>query len=133
MSAAGEGLVVTIGSVSDHMSYPENAAYAASSTRAPGPARDARREHRGTGVRFTLISAGSDGHRDLDPIDPDHRPGLPRRSEMLQPEDVGAAVLFAAIPRPSRATVEWIRLMPTPAGGRSRCRINSRTSFTWTP
>jgi NAD(P)-dependent dehydrogenase (short-subunit alcohol dehydrogenase family) len=117
MSGAGDGLVVTIGSVSDHHAYPENAAYAASKYGLRGLHETLAAEYRGTGVRFTLISPGPTDTRIWDPIDPDHRPGLPHRSEMLHPEDVGAAVLFAAT-RPSRATVEWIRLMPTPAGGR---------------
>ena len=116
MSGAGDGWSSRLSSVSDHHAYPENAAYAASKYGLRGLHETLAAEHRGTGVRFALISPGPTDTRIWDPIDPDHRPGLPHHSEMLHPEDVGAAVLFAAT-RPSRATVEWIRLMPTPAGG----------------
>jgi len=114
MSDAGEGLVITIGSISDHHAYPENAAYAASKFGLRGLHETLAAEYRGTGVRFTLISPGPTDTKLWDPIDPDHRPGLPHRSEMLHPEDVAASVRFVAT-QPSRATVEWIRLMPTPA------------------
>jgi NAD(P)-dependent dehydrogenase (short-subunit alcohol dehydrogenase family) len=55
MSGAGDGLVVTIGSVSDHHAYPENAAYAASKYGLRGLHETLAAEYRGTGVRFTLI------------------------------------------------------------------------------
>ncbi len=106
---------ITIGSISDHHAYPENAAYAASKYGLRGFHETLAAEYRGTGVRFTLISPGPTDTAIWDPLDPDHRPGLPRRSEMLHPEDVADAIVFAAT-RPSRATVEWIRLMPTPIG-----------------
>jgi NAD(P)-dependent dehydrogenase (short-subunit alcohol dehydrogenase family) len=114
MSGAGEGLVITIGSISDHHAYPENAAYAASKYGLRGLHETLAAEYRGRGVRFTLISPGPTDTAIWDPVDPDHRPGFLRRSEMLLPDDVADAVLFAAT-RPARATVEWIRLMPTPA------------------
>ncbi|MBL8978297.1 MAG: SDR family oxidoreductase [Gemmatimonadetes bacterium] len=113
MRAAGAGLHITIGSTCDHLGYPDNAAYTASKFGVRGLHEALAAEYRGTGLRFSLISPGSTDTPIWDPFDPDARPGFLRRAMMLQPEDVAEAVRFVAT-RPPHATVEWLRLSPTP-------------------
>ena len=108
---AGRGTFVTIGSVADHVGFPENAAYAASKFGLRGLHETLLAEFRGTGVRLTLISPGPTDTDLWAPFDPDQREGFPRRAEMLRPADVADAVLFAAT-RPPHVLVDWLRLGP---------------------
>jgi NAD(P)-dependent dehydrogenase (short-subunit alcohol dehydrogenase family) len=114
MRGTGQGIHITIGSISDHVGLPENAAYTVSKFGVRGLHEALAAEYRGTGVRFSLISPGATDTPVWDPFDPDARPGFLRRALMLQPADVADAVVFAAT-RPPHATVEWLRLAPTPA------------------
>jgi NAD(P)-dependent dehydrogenase (short-subunit alcohol dehydrogenase family) len=111
MRGAGEGTHITIGSSCDHQAFPDNSAYTASKYGLRGLHEALAAEYRGSGVRFTLVSPASTDTSMWDPVDPDARPGFLRRAQMLRPEDVADAVLFAAT-RPTHATVEWIRLAP---------------------
>jgi NAD(P)-dependent dehydrogenase (short-subunit alcohol dehydrogenase family) len=113
MRAAGGGLFITIGSICDHLGLPDNSAYTASKFGLRGLHEALSAEYRGTGVRFTLVSPGATDTGIWESFDPDARPGFLRRAEMLRPEDVADAVLFAAT-RPPRMTVEWLRLLPSP-------------------
>ena len=108
---AGRGSFVTIGSVADHVAFPENAAYAASKYGLRGLHETLLAEYRGTGVRLTLVSPGPTDTGIWAPFDPDRREGFPRRAEMLRPADVADAVLFAAT-RPPHVLVDWLRLGP---------------------
>jgi NAD(P)-dependent dehydrogenase (short-subunit alcohol dehydrogenase family) len=108
---AGRGSFVTIGSVADHVGFPENAAYAASKYGLRGLHETLLAEYRGTGVRLTLVSPGPTDTDVWVPFDPDRRKGFPRRAEMLRPADVAGAVLFVAT-RPPNVLVDWLRLGP---------------------
>ncbi|HEY7614708.1 MAG TPA: SDR family oxidoreductase [Gemmatimonadales bacterium] len=112
MRRAGGGVFVSIGSVADHTGFPENAAYAASKYGLRGLHETLAAEYRGTGVRVTLVSPGATDTTIWDPFDPERRTGFPSRPEMLRPEDVADAVLFAAT-RPEHVWVDWIRLQPS--------------------
>jgi len=105
------GHLVTIGSIADHVSFPGNAAYAASKFGLRGLHETLRAEYAGRGLRFTLISPGPTDTTLWDPIDPDRHTGVPERAAMLQAVDVAEAVLFA-VTRPPRANVEMMRVMP---------------------
>jgi NAD(P)-dependent dehydrogenase (short-subunit alcohol dehydrogenase family) len=109
---AGRGCFVTVGSVADHVGFPENAAYAASKYGLRGLHETLLAEFRGTGVRLTLVSPGPTDTDIWGPFDPDRREGFPRRAEMLRPADVANAVLFVAT-RPPHVLVDWLRLGPT--------------------
>ena len=109
---AGRGCFVTVGSVADHVGFPENAAYAASKYGLRGLHETLLAEFRGTGVRLTLVSPGPTDTDIWGPFDPDRREGFPRRAEMLRPADVADAVLFVAT-RPPNVLVDWLRLGPT--------------------
>lgn len=111
MRAAARGLHVTIGSTCDHVALPENGAYTVGKYGVRALHEVLAAEYRGTGVRFSLISPGATDTPIWDPIDPDHRPGFPRRAEMLQAADVADAVRFVAT-RPPHANVDWLRLSP---------------------
>jgi len=108
---AGHGCFVTVGSVADHVGFPENAAYAASKYGLRGLHETLLAEFRGTGVRLTLVSPGPTDTDLWAPFDPDRREGFPRRAEMLRPADVADAVLFVAT-RPPHVLVDWLRLGP---------------------
>ena len=108
---AGRGCFVTVGSVADHVGFPENAAYAASKYGLRGLHETLLAELRATGVRLTLVSPGPTDTDLWAPFDPDQREGFPRRAEMLRPADVADAVLFVAM-RPPHVLVDWLRLGP---------------------
>ena len=108
----GSGHVVTIGSVSDHVAFPGSSAYAASKYGVRGMHEVIAAEVARTGVRTTLVSPGPVDTDIWDPIDPDTRPGFTRRKDMMRPEDVAEAVLFA-VTRPARTAITEIRLLPT--------------------
>jgi len=108
----GDGHLVTVGSVSDHVAFTGSIAYAASKYGLRGMHEVLRAELARTGVRTTLVSPGPVDTPMWDPVDPDSRPGFTKRSAMMAPEDVAAAVLFA-VTRPPRLDVTEIRLMPT--------------------
>jgi NAD(P)-dependent dehydrogenase (short-subunit alcohol dehydrogenase family) len=111
LQAAGRGSFITVGSVADHVGFPENAAYAAGKYGLRGLHETLLAEYRGSGVRLTLISPGPTDTDIWEPFDPDHREGFPKRAQMLQPADVADAVLFVAT-RPPRVLIDWLRLGP---------------------
>jgi NAD(P)-dependent dehydrogenase (short-subunit alcohol dehydrogenase family) len=111
MRAAGRGSFITVGSVADHIGFPENAAYAASKYGLRGLHETLLAEYRGTGVRLTLVSPGPTDTSVWDPFDPDRREGFIPRAAMLRPEDVAEAILFVAT-RPEHVLIDWLRLGP---------------------
>ena len=109
MRARGRGDIVNIGSIADHVIFPENAAYGASKHGLRALHDVMRTELRGTGVRLTLVSPGPVDTSLWDEIDPDTREGFTPRSRMLSPEAVAAAVLYA-VSQPPEVDVELVRL-----------------------
>lgn len=109
MRASRAGHVVTIGSIADRTTFPENGAYAASKFGARAMHQVLRDELRGSGVRATLVSPGPVDTPLWDPIDPDSRPGFTPRASMLSPEAVADAVLFA-VTRRADVNVDELRL-----------------------
>ena len=112
MRQAGKGSFISVGSVADHVGFPENAAYAASKYGLRGLHETLLAEYRGTGVRLTLVSPGPTDTAVWDPVDPDHRAGFIHRADMLRPGDVAEAILFVAT-RPSHVLIDWLRLGPS--------------------
>jgi len=108
----GRGHLVTIGSSSDHIPYPGNSAYAASKYGIRGMHEVLSLELANTGVLTTLVSPGSTDTDIWNTIDPDSKPGFRKRKDMMRPEDVAEAVLFA-VTREPRVTVTEIRLAPS--------------------
>ena len=107
----GSGHLVTIGSISDHIAFTGSTAYAASKFGVRGMHEVIRAETAKSGVRTTLVSPGPVDTDIWDPVDPDSKPGFTKRKDMLRPEDVAEAVLFA-VTRPARVAVTEIRLLP---------------------
>lgn len=120
MSRRGQGSFITVGSLADHVGYPENAAYAASKYGLRGLHETLLAEYRGTGVRLTLVSPGPTDTAAWDPVDPDRREGFIPRAGMLRPADVAEAILFVAT-RPDHVLIDWLRLGPT---GKTRLTKN---------
>jgi NAD(P)-dependent dehydrogenase (short-subunit alcohol dehydrogenase family) len=113
MVARGQGLVVLIGSVADHLPLPGNAAYVAAKHGLRGLHGALAKELKGSGVRTALISPGPVDTTIWDPVDPDTRPGFLKRVAMLRPEDVAEAVLFLAT-RPERVSIPELHIEPRP-------------------
>lgn len=110
MAARGSGLIVTIGSIADHATWPGNAAYSAAKFGLRGLHGVLAAELAGTGVRTTLIAPG--------PVDTDlwdavdlGQPGLTAREDMLRAEDVAEAVLFVAT-RPAHVVIPELLIEP---------------------
>jgi NAD(P)-dependent dehydrogenase (short-subunit alcohol dehydrogenase family) len=111
MRGAGKGSFISVGSVADHVGFPENAAYAASKYGLRGLHETLLAEYRGTGVRLTLVSPGPTDTAAWDPVDPDNREGFISRADMLRPADVAEAILFVAT-RPPHVLIDWLRVGP---------------------
>jgi NAD(P)-dependent dehydrogenase (short-subunit alcohol dehydrogenase family) len=111
MREAGRGSFITVGSVADHVGFPDNAAYAASKYGLRGLHETLVAEYRNTGVRLTLVSPGATDTSVWDPVDPDHREGFIPRAGMLRPADVADVILFVAT-RPPNVHIDWLRLGP---------------------
>jgi NADP-dependent 3-hydroxy acid dehydrogenase YdfG len=109
MRARGTGHIITIGSIADHIAFPENAAYAASKFGVRGLHEVLRAELRATGVRATLVSPGPTDTPLWDAVEPDTRPGFTPRASMLRPDAVAEAVLFALTREPA-VNIDEIRL-----------------------
>ena len=109
MRARGDGHIVTIGSVADRATFPENGAYAASKFGLRALHEVLRLELRGSGVRATLVSPGPVDTPLWDEIDPDTRPGFTPRASMLSSEAVAEAVRWA-VTRPESVNVDELRL-----------------------
>ncbi len=111
MRSAGRGHLVTLGSVADHLAFPENAAYAASKYGLRGLHETLVAEYRGTGIRLTLVSPGPTDTELWNPFDPDRRAGFTPRAKMLKPRDVADAVVFA-VTRPPHVGISEMRVEP---------------------
>jgi len=109
MRERGSGHLVTIGSVADRATYPENAAYSAAKFGARAMHQVLREELRGSGVRASLVSPGPTDTPLWDPIGPDLRPGFTPRRAMLSPEAVADAVHWV-ITRPREVNVDELRV-----------------------
>mgnify|MGYP001191673696 FL=1 len=109
MRTLANGHVITIGSVADRVVFRGNAAYAASKFGARALHEVARMELRGTGVRATLVSPGPTDTSVWDALQPDGKGGFTPRAEMLRPEQVADAVLWA-LTRPATVNIDELRL-----------------------
>jgi len=111
MRETGRGTFITVGSVADHVGFPENSAYAASKYGLRGLHETLLAEYQGSGVRLTLVSPGPTDTAMWDPVDPDNREGFPARADMLRPMDVAEAIVFVAT-RPPNVLIDWLRVGP---------------------
>jgi NADP-dependent 3-hydroxy acid dehydrogenase YdfG len=99
MIAAGDGHVVTLGSVAGRVAFPENGGYSAAKFGVRGLHAVLEQELRGTGVRCTLVEPAATDTPIWDALDPDGRDDLPSRSAMLEPGAVADAIHYV-ITRP---------------------------------
>jgi NAD(P)-dependent dehydrogenase (short-subunit alcohol dehydrogenase family) len=111
MRKAGKGSFISVGSVADHVGFPENAAYSASKFGLRGLHETLVAEYRGSGVRLTLVSPGPTDTGMWNQVDLEQRPEFTPRAGMLRPNDVAEAILFVAT-RPPNVLIDWLRLGP---------------------
>jgi NADP-dependent 3-hydroxy acid dehydrogenase YdfG len=109
MRQAARGHIVTIGSIADRATFPENGAYAASKFGGRAFHQVLREELRGSGVRATLVSPGPVDTPLWDSIGPDDRAGFTPRSRMLSAAAVADAVIFA-LTRDASVNIDELRL-----------------------
>lgn len=109
MREAARGHIVTIGSIADRATFPENGAYAASKFGGRAFHQVLREELRGSGVRATLVSPGPVDTSLWDSIGPDDRAGFTPRARMLSAAAVADAVLFA-LTRDLSVNIDELRL-----------------------
>jgi NAD(P)-dependent dehydrogenase (short-subunit alcohol dehydrogenase family) len=107
MLRRSHGDVVNILSISSRVGFPNCSAYSASKFGALGLTDVLRKELRALGVRVTAILPGMTNTRMKKEFD-----SPVRAQDLLQPEDVAAAVR-SALEQPRRATVEEILLLPS--------------------
>jgi len=112
MRERGGGHVVTVGSVADHVAFPGNSAYSAAKFGLRGLHEVLRAELKGTGVRTTLVSPEAVDTAVWDGLDPVTRAQFPASAEMLTPEDVAGAILYA-VTQPANVNVDEIRVSTT--------------------
>ena len=109
MRERGAGHIVTIGSIADRLTFPENGAYAASKFGLRALHEVMRGELRGTGVRATLVSPGPVDTPLWDRVAPETRPGFTPRTSMLTADAIADAVLFV-VTRPAAVNIDELRL-----------------------
>jgi NADP-dependent 3-hydroxy acid dehydrogenase YdfG len=109
MRARRSGHIVTIGSISDRAAFPENGAYSSAKFGVRGFHEVLLAELKGSGVRATLVSPSAVDTPLWDPVNPDERPGFTARRDMLRPEAVAAAVIYAVM-QPAGVNVDELRL-----------------------
>lgn len=109
MRARGTGHIVTIGSVADRSTFPENGAYAAAKHGVRALHEVIRQELRGSGVRATLVSPGPTDTPLWDAVDVTGREGFTPRRDMLRTSAVADAVLWC-VTRPASVNVDELRL-----------------------
>jgi NADP-dependent 3-hydroxy acid dehydrogenase YdfG len=111
MRAAGTGHLLTIGSVADRTAFAGNGAYAASKFGLRALHEVLRSELRGSGVRTSLIAPGPTDTPIWDAVErASSAPrSFPQRSEMIPPEAVASAVLYALV-QPAEVNIDELRL-----------------------
>lgn len=118
MLRRGSGQLITIGSVAGRVAFPGNAAYAASKFGLRGLHEVLVEELKGSGVKATWVEPSAVDTPMWNSIGPDDRPDLPSRSQMLRPEAVAEAVVFA-IAQPPNVTIEGISIRANIVGDRT--------------
>ncbi len=113
MIERGSGHIVNVGSIAGRVAFAGNAAYSASKFGLRGLHEVLVEELHGTGVRTTWVEPSAVNTPLWDRFDPNSRPDLPSRENMLVPEAVAEAVHFA-ISRPDEVTIEEIVVRANP-------------------
>lgn len=111
MRERGEGLIIIVASMAGRRPGTlSGIAYGASKAGAISVAHSINAEEKPNGIRATAILPGDTATAILD-----HRPSPPpaaAREQMLQPEDVAAAIVFVAA-QPHRVTIDELWITPT--------------------
>ena len=107
MLERGSGDIVSIGSVAGRQAFAGNGAYSASKFGLRALHEVLEQELRGSGVRAMLVEPSATDTTLWDAVDRDRNPGLPQREQMLSPDAVAQAVVFA-LQQPRGVTVKYL-------------------------
>jgi len=97
-SARDDCSIILVGSISVHIKAVGESVYNAAKGGVASFAETLRKEMMAEGIRITLIEPGAIGSA-MQPFSPDERAELMRRHELLPPEEVADAIIFAATRR----------------------------------
>lgn len=104
------GLIILVGSISVHIKAVGESVYNASKGGVASFAETLRKELMGEGIRVTLIEPGAIATA-MQPYSEEERSERMHRHEMLPPDEVADAILFAAT-RPAGVDVVTLRIEP---------------------
>lgn len=107
---AKDGMIILIGSISVHIKAVGESVYNASKGGVASFAETLRKELMPEGIRVTLIEPGAIGSA-MQPFDAKERSRLVARHQLLPPEEVAEAIMFAAT-RSSGVNVVTLRIEP---------------------
>jgi NAD(P)-dependent dehydrogenase (short-subunit alcohol dehydrogenase family) len=107
MLARNSGHILNVGSIAGRLALPGNAAYSASKFGLRGLHEVLAVELAGTAIRLSLVEPAATDTPLWDPLDPDARDDLPSRAQMLRPEAVARAILFA-VTQPAEVEVSHL-------------------------
>lgn len=113
MLGRSSGHIVSIGSVAGRHALPHNGAYAASKFGLRGLHAVLDLELRHTGVRSTLVEPAATATSAWDSINRKRTPGLPSKEDMLTPEAVADAVVYA-LKRPQDTVIPLLTIERRP-------------------
>lgn len=109
MLKRGRGHVINVGSIAGRLALPGNSAYSASKFGLQGLHQVLAVELQGSGVRTTMIEPAATDTPLWDALDPDSRSDLPRRAQMMRPEAVARAIVFA-ISQPAEVEISYLAI-----------------------
>lgn len=107
--AQKRGHLITLGSIADRTIFAENGAYSASKFGIRAMHEALRAETKGTGVRTTLVSPSAVDTPIWDAVVQAKDSRFPSRDQMLTPDAVAEAVVWAAM-RPANVNIDELRI-----------------------
>ncbi|MDQ2932511.1 MAG: SDR family oxidoreductase [Gemmatimonadota bacterium] len=107
--AQQRGHLITLGSIADRTIFAENGAYSASKFGIRAMHEALRAETKGTGVRTTLVSPSAVDTPIWDAVVQAKDSRFPSRDQMLTPDAVAEAVVWAAM-RPANVNIDELRI-----------------------
>ncbi|MGY3215075.1 SDR family oxidoreductase [Mucilaginibacter sp. HD30] len=110
MKGAGSGHIINIGSMSANTREKGSTVYVATKSGIQGFSESLRKELNEQGIKVSLIEPGA-VDTDMQPASTDEKADSVEKMEMLQAEDIAAAVMYVAS-QPARCDVVELKIRP---------------------